>query len=390
MADDSDRQDIPQLPPKLDLRRQGILKKEPALKPEQAAKQETSRLVVTPIASPAPTDAPGTAPGGVNAPFKPDAAPAPKPEDKAEAVPDVPRAARLAPAVKASPLMPKPLATRLAPAAQPEPKAPAAAADGAPVDASRADTKRKTSRIPIEKATGAPKDEPEAAAASLKPKTIKIRPTAPIPKIRATQPLSITAPMTEEANATISADAKKRKTSRIPLEDALTADKEGDDAAAETEDPARPKTIKIKRPGSSMDAPTVKLKKTTLAEEEPAPAEMNKTARLDSLPLDDADATPTQKKTIRVKRPSAPVGGKPEIHRTGPGGLSLTPPEALVEEESDEPGAVWAVLGMAATLVLCVVVYMLAAQAIGPNTAGTQISAWKDGPNLSWPGKIIN
>ncbi|MBT3296901.1 MAG: hypothetical protein HN919_01360 [Verrucomicrobia bacterium] len=372
MADESDKQDAPQLPPKLNLRKQGILKKEPTIVPDAAAKNETSRLVVKPAdvtAAPA-----AETPAQVEAAPPATAAPAPTPAPEPEA------AKAAAPAIKLKPLAPKPAAANAT--------EPAATPTAAP-DPTKADTKRKTSRIPLASATPSEPDGDSDEPIGIKPRTIKIKPSAPVPKIRSTQPLSITVPMaeTDAAVASANADAEKRKTSRIPLEEALTADKESTEPA-EPADPARPKTIKIRRPGSS-EAATVKLK-TPASVGGSGQADMGKTARLDSLDLTDADSTPTQKKTIRVKRPNAPQAAKPSLNRAAaaPSGRGLMPPEPL--EESDEPGVVWALFGIAAMLVLCVVIYMLAAQAVGPNLSGTQLSSWKEGPALSWPGKILN
>ncbi len=404
MADESDKQDAPKLPPKLNLRKQGILKQEPAadapppaqpepppepaapaiptLAPkspaEGSAKQNTARLVVKPAApKPAgtPDEKPAEAPAEATEPA-PAAAPAKAAEATAEAA---------SPAIKLKPLKPKP-----APAAKaPEPaeaNAEAAPAGEEPETPGKTDTKRKTSRIPLDSARApeAEEKEEEAKASTLKPKTIKIKPSTPLPKVRSTQPLSITVPIADEDSAKIQADAEKRKTSRIPLEEALTADMESE-VPAVAADPARPMTIKIKRPGS--EAATVKARK-------PAPpaaddGEMGKTARLDNLPIDEADTTPTQKKTIRVKRPDAASGAAPAAAAPRPG-LGLMPPEPIEEPRSDEPGAVWAILALAATVVLCVVIYMFAAQAFGPNVSGTALSSWTGGPNLSWPGKILN
>jgi len=336
MADDSDIPDAPALPPKLNLRKQGILKKEPVATPGSAPKQETSRLVVKPAPAPvepteteAPTPAPAAAPS------------------------------RGTPAIRLQPLKPKP--TLVAP--PPDlPPAPAPEAEEKPADPKppslpgsetgpiKANTKRKTARIPLGSAK-LTKEDGLAAVDGQKPKTIKIKPAAPLPKIRSTQPLSITLPLTDMADES-HGDAAKRQTSRIPLEEALTADKISDEAG-ETSDPARPKTIKIKRPGSA-DAATAKPNKGSAASEG---GTLGETARLDNLPLDLADNSPTQKKTIRVKRPQA-AGGAPALSTSpvaAPAGRGLMPPEPF-EEASDEPGVAWALLAVAATLVLCTVI----------------------------------
>jgi len=194
-------------------------------------------------------------------------------------------------------------------------------------------------------------------------------------------------PIAEDDSSKLAMDAAKRKTSRIPLEEALTADKEPDEAA-EPADPARPKTIKIKRPGS--ETATVKAKKPAPADKTATEAdnsELSKTSRLD-IPPDATDATPTQKKTIRVKRPDGGAAAKPAA--TPHPAKGVVPPEPMGPIRSDEPGTVWAILALAASLVMCVLIYVLAAQAVGPNISLTGLSSWTDGPNLSWPGKIAN
>ncbi len=394
MADDSDKQDAPKLPPKLNLRKQGILKQEPAAKAEPPAEPEPQP---EPEAPAAPKLAPKPPASGTvkqhtarlvvkPADLKPAEKAAEEPAKDDESAPKI----AASPAIKIKPLKPK--------AAPAEKSSEAAvdtaeeAADKKKSDPAKTDTKRKTSRIPLESARAPEAEEKkeekkEEKAPKLKPKTIKIKPSIPVPKVRSTQPLSVTVPIADEDGEKVKADAAKRKTSRIPLEEALTADKESEEPA-EPVDAARPKTIKIRRPGS--EATTVKAKKPA----PPAPAddgEMGKTARLDHLPLDDADTTPTQKKTIRVKRPdAASTASAAPTPAPAPGGLGLTPPEPIEEPRSDEPGVVWALLALAATLVLCVVIYMLAAQAFGPNATGTALSSWTGGPNLSWPGKIVN
>ncbi|MDP6630495.1 MAG: hypothetical protein QGH42_12485 [Kiritimatiellia bacterium] len=379
MVDDSDKQEAPKLPPKLNLRKQGILKRAPtsvatpAQKPEpepetvpgsapEAAaetdtpvvKQDTSRLVVRPAAAES----------------------AEEPADKAEPAP-IPAATEAAaeearPSIKLKPLKP---ATAQADTPEAREEAPA-----------KSDTKRKTSRIPLEAAKAPDEDAKTEGVATLKPKTIKIKPSAPVPKMRSTQPLSITVPITEDDSSKLATDAAKRKTSRIPLEEALTADKEPDEPA-EPADPARPKTIKIRRPGS--ETATVKAKKPSSAAKakQADDSEMSKTSRLD-LPPDAADATPTQKKTIRVKRPDGGGAAKPAAKSHPAQGV--VPPEPVGPIRSDEPGAVWAILAVAASLVIGVLIYVLAAQAVGPNISLTGLSSWTDGPNLSWPGKIAN
>ncbi len=389
MADESDKQDAPKLPPKLNLRKQGVLKQDvpaPADPPAASAdapadarptqvveapvKQSTARLVVKP-AQPRPEAA--TEPDSKQAEDKagPDSDEKQAPAPIAAAVQEA--AKETVPTIKLKPLKPKPTVVKS------EDPPPAKTEERA----TPTDSKRKTSRIPLDSARPA-QEKDEAKAETLKPKTIKIKPSAPVPKVRGTQPLAITLPIAVEDSDKVTADAAKRQTSRIPLEDALTADKEPE-KAGETGEAGKPKTIKIKRPGS--EAATVKVKKSDASTPDKADsAEMSKTARLDQLPLDEADNTPTQKKTIRVKRPDAAT---PSAASSG-SGLGLTPPEPIDIPHSDEPGVVWAILALAASLVLCVTIYMFAAQAWGPNASGTALSSWPGGPSLSWPGNITN
>lgn len=351
MPDDSDKPDSPQLPPKLNLRKQGVLKTE--------------------------------AQDSADTPAPPPAAPPPAPEDTGTEAPKL--AIKPSPSKETKPgtsrLVVQPAdATSSAPTpattpAQSESPAPAATDQGTATP--KGESKRKTSRIPLETAQTPGAQDEAAASASSEPKTLKIKPNAPVPQVRSTQPLNITVPIGSEDSG-----AAKHKTSRIPLESALTADTEPESASQPADapaDPARPKTIKIKRPGS--ESATVKKKAAPAKTDEGA---MSKTARLDHLPLDEEETAPTQKKTIRVKRPDATSSAAPRP------GVDLTPPEPIEAPPSDEPGAAWAILALAATLVLCVVIYLLAAQALGPNISGTALSSWPGGPNLSWPGKIVN
>lgn len=329
----------PKLPPKLDLRKQGILKDETESgRPEAApvpAQKDTAHLVVPPPEKPVEPAEPAEAP-----------------------------AAEQAPAVK-------PLTVREKPE---DPTADATPEEG---------VKRKTSRIPLE--TAKPPAAEEEPGGTLKPKTIKIKPTAPVPKMRSTQQLKITSQLAEgEEVENAALEAAKRQTSRIPLEAALMADRDEGTPAADDADEA-PKTIKIKRPS---EAATVKLKPAPSdtaeidAGETPSPGE---TAQLDNIGLDIPEDGATQKKTIRVKRPSDAAAAKGEA---APAAGHL-PHIATMPfgEPVDEPGGFFAFAGVAAVVVLIVVIYMFCAQVLGPNVSMTQLSYAKNAPSLPWPGK---
>ncbi len=138
--------------------------------------------------------------------------------------------------------------------------------------------------------------------------------------------------------------------------------------------PATPKTIRIKRPES--EAPTRVLRKPGVVEAAAVPAageprketQKTETARIE-LPPGAAEAPPTRRKTIRIRRPEGAPGGLPlrPVTVTAP-----TMPVAVAAEDqgarvkADEPGTVVAVLGLVAAMVAVVLLYVLAAQTLAP------------------------
>jgi hypothetical protein len=137
-------------------------------------------------------------------------------------------------------------------------------------------------------------------------------------------------------------------------------------AAADTV--ARPKTILVRRPGRSGDAsaaPAVPSIEPT----QQLSQRKSETARLD-LPKDvGADDRPqTRPKTIRIKRPDGTTARKQlTIARPEEGSeeadipSKYRSPAAAAAAVDASPGGFWAVLAIAATLVLIgVVVYLLA------------------------------
>ena len=356
MAGDGNGENDVKLPPKLDLRRQGILRENPvaAAVPNSAGdgrpKTETVRLVVPP--EPAAT---AQAEAAVN--------PAPPAAAQPSAAADT-LGARAAPM---KPLQPKGMPPSAATVAGPEGTA-----------ETKPGAKHETSRIPLEFAKGRPMVPAD------RPKTILIKPGVPVPPRKATQPLTVTQVPTPLSDADTAA-AAKRKTSRIPLEAAFTAERKDAGSGA-----GGPKTIKLKRPG---EAATVKAAEMAQTEEGAAAPEAKAgsegrpasgdTARLDEqVPAASEEETPTRKKTIRVKRPS----DTPGVRAAGPLPISVTSAETAVAE--DEPGWVWALVNVAAIAVVAVVVWMLAAQVFGPNASLTPLSYNVNGPDLAWPGKI--
>ena len=133
-------------------------------------------------------------------------------------------------------------------------------------------------------------------------------------------------------------------------------------------DSARPKTIQVKkpigRPAESIIPPTAPTAETV------SEAKKSETARID-LPPDAGECPATRPKTIRIKRPDGTTARKAlTIARpTEEEAPALAAASAAVSaDEVDEgPGTVFSVLALAALIVACVLVYVLAAQTIAPN-----------------------
>ena len=181
-------------------------------------------------------------------------------------------------------------------------------------------------------------------------------------------------------------DAAKRKTSRISLDAVMGS--EGDGGAKSS----GPKTIKLKRPGEGGPTRINTQAKTVRAIPKAGGAAASPAAAPVTSPDDDAESTPTQKRTVVVKRTGVKTAGrKLSVARENDaekGESNLSGPAPILEARVEEPSAFFAITGIAAFLVIGVTVYLMASQMIGPNNSGTQYSAWRNGPNLSWPGKL--
>jgi hypothetical protein len=131
-----------------------------------------------------------------------------------------------------------------------------------------------------------------------------------------------------------------------------------------------PKTVVLRRPGERAPAP-VQLTDEAVAEESAKGA----TARI-SIPESVMPSQATaQRKTIMIKRPgqstltlarpvSAPVAAEPEM-------------DQLLDQlqKEDEPGTIYSVMALVATLILAVLLYVLVAQTLAPT--------------LPFPGRIV-
>lgn len=189
-----------------------------------------------------------------------------------------------------------------------------------------------------------------------------------------------TAPMTEPA------DVFKKRTGKlasapvappvVPIAPATPVSAPGADTVA------RPKTIVVRRPQRPSDSVPRPSAVTQVLAEQTAQARKSETARLE-IPKDvGAEERPTTRpKTIRIKRPDGTTARKQlTIARPGEGGEEATLPEGLrapshVPAGAADPGGIWAVLAIAATLVIGVLIYVLLAQT--------------HALDLPFPGKVI-
>jgi len=239
-------------------------------------------------------------------------------------------------------------------------------------------SKSETAKIPLGTATSeiiVVDDAPQT-------KTIKIKPVAPSGAIKIGEPVAKVAPV---ANP----QAAKSQTSKIPLDAVLSA---GTDSAVS----GGPKTIRLKRPGGTSKPAVVAAPATVAKIAKDSKADLSKTSRLD---IEDAgveaSATPTRRKTIRVKRPTAGAAPTLNVSRSQPvassGGALPTagaPVPPMQIEEVEEKCMISGIASILAFFVVCTLIYVLLAQVTGPNRSLSKLSYFMPEMNLSWPGKI--
>ena len=323
---------------------------------------------------------------------------------KPAAAPDAAPAAGSSPV---SPLLRRPTLRRpgepaaAVPAAIPAPSAPASEnpSFGVPITHTEA-AKRKTTRVDLPltaNLTGTTDDTAEF-------KTVKLRPMPP------PQPGAAPLPEGTKPLSPSQVEATKSKTSRISLEAALGAN-EGLDAGA-------PKTIRLKRPSELKSGATgqiaipmataATLRKTGLVPPAAGLPQQSMTARLptQALPPDVAapaaeteEASPTRRKTIKIKRPSVSTGIKINVGQQAAGDgeasdtedmqqLSL-PPGMQPIGVPDTVNPVFVVAAAVALLLTLGLVWILAAQTFGPNAAITGYTAMK-GPDIAPPPGLVS
>jgi len=233
-------------------------------------------------------------------------------------------------------------------------------------------TKRATSKISL------PSDQDgRSTPAGTQP--IRIAQTSPIATIIAgnvaeTDGIVGATTVTASAPPPQPAPDPKRQTSRISLDSALGSESE-----------SGPKTIKLKRPGSS----TVRVQ--GLEPSEAASEPRTKTAAIDLTAESASDDTPdTQKKTIKVKRPV----GRPTLRTSAAGGAGATtgggsaptmfaPPAKKLA--ADKAHWTFILAGCAATIITGVLIYVQCAQTFGPNLSLTPLSYSGPGSTTELP-----
>jgi hypothetical protein len=233
-----------------------------------------------------------------------------------------------------------------------------------------AGTKRSTSKISLPTTL-----EPPAEAVPVGTKTIRIAPGVvelgqQVSKSEEPDGARVPLPLAPPPDP-------KRQTSRISLESVLGS---GGQSAA-------PKTIKLQRPASASIPGRVPP-----PDDSGSPAVQDNASPSDHTAEDADDGKPeADKKTIKVKRPSV----KPFVRSGGASGspdsedsaVMFAPPEFIAVAQGRMHWT-FVITACAATMVSCVLIYVLLAQVIGPNISMTEHSYGAPGVELGWPGRL--
>ena len=238
------------------------------------------------------------------------------------------------------------------------------------VSAAAAGSKKKTARIGLDQTTA---DTAALSGAHVEnmgvaSKTIRLAPAmtgqlsvSPLPSIG------------KALSGTFAYDDVKRQTSRIPLEAVLPAianasSQPGSAAAAS----AIPKTIKVKRPSislsPSMNAARVEEAPPPAVEPPVSMASKNQTSRVDVTPEMIPEPQQTQKKTIKIRRADGESRSvEPRnvaIARSGEAAAADSSASSMAAVgQVAQPHGAFIGIAAAAFLVLCFMIYVLAAQA---------------------------
>lgn len=157
----------------------------------------------------------------------------------------------------------------------------------------------------------------------------------------------------------------KKETARVDIQEAL----------AETEKtPQQPKTIRLKRPGTAVIEQAQQTRPESTAAFQIEEAKKSETSRIE-LPAEASVEVPRRRKTVQIKRSSS-SGPATRIMSTGKTGSFTAPAEEtfITIKADDEATPVFSLVTLAAAIVTCVLLYVLAAQTVLPS--------------LPWPGKL--
>jgi hypothetical protein len=357
------------LPPKLDLRRSGVLKASPA--PVSSAvpvKSEAPLSPAVPVARP-PVFAQATAQTSAVQPPVAVAAPKPTTSSISPAVLPNPPAGVTGPKpVLIKPFVPGAATPAMAvPPAPPPPVAPQPSVVFA--STATAQAKKETSRIPLESASPSP-PPPQAGqfTPSSAPKTIRIKPGSSPVKPGDVSPSAPTVAKTSPTPEAVGFGglSDKRKTSRISLGSILAGDDK--DKAG---DQKGPKTIKLKRPSEAVTVKAPKPADGTVS------VDFSKTAKLDETAIEEGTLPQAGRRTIKVKRPDA-------------SGVAARTHAEQAKQEVYVDTAHWTFWAFAllTILVVSVGIYMFCAQVLGPDYCLTRYSYKADAWDMGWPGKL--
>ncbi|MFO7871911.1 MAG: hypothetical protein R6V03_10840 [Kiritimatiellia bacterium] len=250
----------------------------------------------------------------------------------------------------------------------------------------KSSAKKETSKIPLDIARALNKQEPEAGEEAKEqtagePKTVRLQPKAQ--QKAGAQPPSAQAQKAPAAGGAGEEGDEKRKTSRISL-DAVLSESDSKESGGGG---SGPKTIKLKPP---TEAGTVKVAQGKPSAPVPSAGQTkDQTTQLDeAAPPETEGQTPTKRKTIKVARGPGKKGAKGIKISRDQQQESAAKAQQQVQAPVEQPSVVFPVFAVAAVLVICVTIWMLAAQTFGPNISLTQLSYGAPGMDLPWPNKI--
>jgi hypothetical protein len=256
---------------------------------------------------------------------------------------------------------------------------------GIPAGRGGSAAKKETSRIPLGQAKSA---SGESEGGPERPKTIRISPAAQQPSGGGQTPEKAPEkkPGADQKQAEgESKEDQKRKTSRISLESALGMGEGGKETG--------PKTIKLKRPGAGAGKVSGAPQPGKEEEAGKSKEQVSKTSQIPEEATPEEGTTPTRRRTIKVKRPGQGAGKAPpapsrpaEQPQAAPAAQQVA---ASAPAQVKEPGITFSLIGIAAAIIVLVTIYVMAAQAFGPNDVSlTQLSYGLPGLDLSWPGQV--